>query len=470
MRRFWKSLALAAASFSHIASADPEPSAELVERQTTSSSNSSTWVYQGDVGGGNFTFTITVNPQNDDLWFRMAAPSVYSWIGVGVGSQMKDAKVYFMAYQGSSSDKLTISARGPCNKCEPGYLEGFGLNAATPPAGDPAPFGISNSTYYFSGYVANGTRRAGIDPTSTNQPFIWAVGPVYYAPDSDKPNAPLREHSLYGTFQLDMTKAHGTKLPALGIKENGVTFQGTASRDHDFGSPAHAALMGFAFVFILPLGILALRILNRVKLHMIIQGIGLVFVTVAWLDGFYISKKYQRSMHFNSPHQVIGILVYLLLLAQWITGFLHHRKYVKTQQPTVLIKPHKYGLGAVVLGLGIVNMAIGFPFANAGNYNTFYVPIVIGMIIVMIIGISLKRFMSGKRSKSSVPWGGPTGSAVPQTQAQYGAPIQPPQAYAGVNQGGYSGLQYGQRNEVELGQMGPPPAYNGEATKPRELV
>jgi hypothetical protein len=389
---------------------------------------------------------------------------------------------------------LIISARGACDDCEPAYIKGFGLNSAVTTDKDPAPFGIRNDTYFVSGFVANGTKKAGIDPNAKNQPFMFAVGPTGHAPRSDAFDAPLRMHSLHGTFQLDMTKAQGIKLPALGTKEVGVAFQGRATRDREVGSPAHAAILGFAFVIVLPIGILMLRLLNKVKLHMIVQGIGLLFITVGWVIGLVISKRYQRvstsliafllhttreladtiktqSMDFKSPHQIIGIIVYILLLAQWATGFFHHRVYLRTQQPTWMIKPHKYGLGGLVLGLGIVNVAVGFRFANAGAYNMFYVPIVVAVIIVMIMSVTLKKFLGSRRAKASVPFGGP----VPNYQAPYGSQVQgQAPGYGGPlapgAPGGAAGSTWGQRSDIELGKMGPPPSYSNEPTKPREML
>lgn len=358
------------------------------------------------------------------------------------------------------------------------------MNSQVPPSSDPAPYGISNGTYYVSAFVANGTARAGINLKSKNQPFMFAVGPYGHEARSDAFDAPMRMHSLHGTFQLDMTQAYGTKLPSLGLKEVGVTAQGSSTLDRDIGSPAHALLMCVSFVIVFPLGILMLRVLNKVKLHAIVQGIGLFLATVGWIIGFIISRYYQRvslptsaptsfllftkvlmrnwnqSMSFTNPHQILGILIYILLLAQWATGFLHHRTFKKTQQPTFLIKPHKYGLGALVLALGIVNAALGFRFAVSGSYNLFFVPIVLGMIVLMVIAITLKRFL-GSRGQNKV-FGGPP---PPNYQAPYGSAVPVPQGYAGASYGGAVG-----RSDVELGKMGPPPSYSNEPMKPREML
>lgn len=109
-------LSLTALSTTVLAEPEPVPSLELIERQTSNSTNVSaaTWIYEGRNGDrdgddrGNFTFTITVNPDNDDMWFRMAAPAMYSWIGIGAGTSMGNAKAFFMAWEGSGEDCMAI--------------------------------------------------------------------------------------------------------------------------------------------------------------------------------------------------------------------------------------------------------------------------------------------------------------------------------------------------------------------------
>ena len=179
-------------------------------------------------------------------------------------------------------------------------------------------------------------------------------------------------------------------------------------------------------------------------------------------------------MNFDSTHQIIGIVAYLLLLAQFTTGFLHHRIYLKTQQPTWLIKPHKFGLGGVVLGLGIANCGIGFRFAQQGYYNMIFVPIVIG-IVLLFIGVALFKRMRAKRKARNAmgpgvfggpapPYRAPSGSAVAAEPSAHGYYANPSGASSTVGGG------WGSRNDVELGKMGPPPSYSQEPQKPREML
>jgi hypothetical protein len=140
-----------------------------------------------------------------------------------------------------------------------------------------------------------------------------------------------------------------------------------------------------------------------------------------------------------------------------------------------MIKPHKWVLGPLTMAMGIVNAAIGFRFSLAGNWNLIYVPIVIAMIIVVMVAVTLKRFMVGRRKKSQ-PFGGPEPPAYGQQPPapMYGQPTAPPvygnqqtdTAGAAPN---LSAWNPG-RSDIELGKMGPPPSYDGQPTKPREMI
>jgi cytochrome b561 len=62
----------------------------------------------------------------------------------------------------------------------------------------------------------------------------------------------------------------------------------------------------------------------------------------------------EQSKKFNSAHQVIGILIFIFVLGQFVLGFMHHRIYKKTQQPTKIAPVHVW-MGRVIIPLGVVN-------------------------------------------------------------------------------------------------------------------
>jgi hypothetical protein len=247
---------------------------------------------------------------------------------------------------------------------------------------------------------------------------MFAVGPISYNPHSDALDASLKLHSLNAVFNMDVTQAYGNTLPELGTENAGSTFtrgKHSPKHDSDSGTPVHAAFMCLTFVVVFPVGVFTLRFLHRVKLHAIVQSIGLLLASVGLIVGFVISKMYNKvnlawpsfsawdililskSTSFGSSHQNLGIGIYVLLLAQWLTGYLHHITFAKTRQPTWMIKPHKLGLGALAISLGLVNCAIGFSFADNGSYNRFYLPIALGVVIILVGAMILKQFVSSKK-------------------------------------------------------------------------
>jgi len=70
-----------------------------------------------------------------------------------------------------------------------------------------------------------------------------------------------------------------------------------------------------------------------------------------------ISLSPLQSKSFNSAHQIIGLVVVMLVLAQMTLGFLHHRIYKRTQRTTPMVKVHRLA-GPVVILVAIVNGAM----------------------------------------------------------------------------------------------------------------
>lgn len=61
-----------------------------------------------------------------------------------------------------------------------------------------------------------------------------------------------------------------------------------------------------------------------------------------------------QTKNFNTAHQVIGIIVFIFILAQFTLGVLHHRGFKKTQKTTKFAPVHVW-LGRAAIILGIVN-------------------------------------------------------------------------------------------------------------------
>lgn len=137
---------------------------------------------------------------------------------------------------------------------------------------------------------------------------------------------------------------------------------GSTTQDNDPGSRIHGIVMCVTFVIVLPIGALLLRVWN-VKAHIIFQLIGWILFCMAFAGGIVASKKYNKSKNFTSSHQILGILLLIALLSQWVLGWLNHRTYKKTGHGTIMGKIHHF-LGPGVIFVGWINGAVGFRFAG----------------------------------------------------------------------------------------------------------
>ncbi|TLD23493.1 Serine/threonine-protein kinase [Venturia nashicola] len=415
-----------------------------------------------DGGDGNFVFTISVNPDTEDMWFRLSAPSMYSWVAVGSGTSMEGSNM-IVAYEGAKDNTVTLSSRKATGRNEPSYMESYGLQSVKstveddPHGGDSS---IYDDTYFINGFVPEGATKFNINPDAL-QNFIFAVGPQGHEPRTDAKDGPLRRHAFYGSFQLDMKQAHGTEMPLLGIEAAGTTSRTPSfNKDREYRSSGHAFVMGLTFAIIFPLGVFFLRILEKVSLHIYAQTFGLFLVIIGVFSGFVVSRSYNRSKNFSSPHQIIGLVIFLLILVQWTFGFLHHRTYLKTQTPTWMIKPHKFILGPLIMVLGLVNVALGFRFAVAGQDNLYYVPLVITVTLLMAVAFGAKTFLAKKRTNRSVPFSGSMPGNEPYAQPAPAYEVTRPYV------DGYAGT----RSDIQLGHMGDPPIYSQQPQKPATFL
>jgi hypothetical protein len=172
-------------------------------------------------------------------------------------------------------------------------------------------------------------------------------------------------------------------------------------------------------------------------------------------------------MKFNSAHQVIGIIVFCLILIQWATGFLSHRQFVKTGRPfAVAIKAHKLALGPIVFALGIVNASLGLRLAISNKLNYLYLPVMFIVIIILAVTSWKKDWFKSrwgaKPPTTSAYNGGAYGQQTTGVAPGYGpAGHETPYQHTGV---------YATRSDIAMTPMDAPPAYDSTPQKPREFA
>jgi hypothetical protein len=267
--------------------------------------NASTFIYSEAVA--NLTLSLTAVAETGDLWFTLNAPGEYDWVGVGIGPEMKGA-LTFVTYPAKNGTAVTLSPRLSTGNTEPTYnsnidaykvdldneLENF-IDAA-----NGGPMGI-----VFVCRNCTNWSNPPLDLSDTKAPFMFAIGPI-----SDQtgirwfnsPAAPLRSHSLWGQFTMDMTVAtvqspDGIGVPTLGTSTVGASSTLTAPlgvESHDYGSAFHAVAMCLAIGLIMPLDVVIYKLFRRVRMHIWFEGVVMVLFLIGLGLGFYESILYVR--------------------------------------------------------------------------------------------------------------------------------------------------------------------------------
>jgi hypothetical protein len=109
---------------------------------------------------------------------------------------------------------------------------------------------------------------------------------------------------------MDMTKAVGASgVPVANTADTSGTVQNEIKSDHDFSAALHACLMILAFVGLMPIGMLILRILNSVKWHGYNQALSAAVALLGAGLGVYSGTMYNRVRNPLSPYKIIYLYI-----------------------------------------------------------------------------------------------------------------------------------------------------------------
>lgn len=208
---------------------------------------------------------------------------------------------------------------------------------------------------------------------------------------------------------MDMVRATGGSggLPTSYTNAVGSALNGKISNDSNWPSIIHALCLCGALIFLMPTGVVLLRISPRsVRWHWLNQSLATAIALVGIVIGFYLSTMFTKSQSYGSAHQILGILVLLAIVVQWGIGFWHHYMYRKTQSPTKLGPVHRY-FGYVIFFVAILNGGIGltWSYASKAVVTGYSVAVaVLGVGIVAVFGWARWNSARDQKSRSRSPF------------------------------------------------------------------
>ena len=250
-----------------------------------------------------------------------------------------------------------------------------------------------------------------LDVNSNSVDMIYSLGPSTILHDNS-PTASLRRHRTYGFFKMDLKAATGepgvpfsqlASAPGAPSASNGApastdvptssgaVANGSPKRDRDITLALHAVLMGITFVFIIPIGVVLIRIFGKVRLHYLNNSFAFFTVLIGLGLGIAAARGYGITRNYDTPHQIIGFVVVSAIVVQIILGATHHAKYKKQGNKTIMGTIHRF-FGPAVLILGLVNGILGFLLAGHPYYIIGYV-----LLIVIVLGLILGLMVFKRR-------------------------------------------------------------------------
>ncbi|TVY38396.1 hypothetical protein LSUB1_G006367 [Lachnellula subtilissima] len=302
-----------------------------------------------------------------DLFFQISGPANMSWIGLGQGTSMTGANI-FMIYANAAGTNVTLSPRN-----------GIGEK---PPITDSA----ASVTLLDGSGISNGTMTANVKCSSCNS---WSAGSMSFNDAasnwiwaykngqpiaSDSATAAVTFHSKFGKQQFDLTQAAGGNSANPFTATTAAATSGGIHSGPPMGSGgppkyfnavliAHATLLPIAFVLLMPMGAMAIRLLSFKGLLWAHAGCMILAysISIAGMGmGIWIALTVNKL---NTYHAIIGLFVISSLTLQPVTGLVHHLLYKKTGGKNVATYPHVWW-GRAIVTLGIINGGFGLKLAR----------------------------------------------------------------------------------------------------------
>ena len=246
-------------------------------------------------------FGITVpDHANRDVYISLRVPTSVSWGAIGLGSNDMPGALFLILYQNEKGDNVTLSPRMSYGHHEPFFYEALDMEVLPGT-------GIFEDHMVFVGRCiehcrswdsGGGTKGGYMDVSHNDVSAIYAFGPKE-GYGSDKKTAPLKFHEEFGTFSLNVQRTNGINDPP--VLNSSSTTVGASLVDgsrkkgqSEWKSTVHGVLMIVGIVALMPLGVVILRVGERVRWHGLNQLVAVLFVSGGFVAGIMASFYYQR--------------------------------------------------------------------------------------------------------------------------------------------------------------------------------
>ncbi|GAB7340977.1 hypothetical protein MBLNU457_7312t2 [Dothideomycetes sp. NU457] len=300
----------------------------------------------------NFILATSTASNQTTYHMLLEGPSKYGWIAVGTGDAMQNS-LMFIVYP-SDSSSATLSVRTASGHDTPSSISDVPVNITSSAVSN------GNMSVQFSWPADEIHQYSAVNPASSQQSFIWAVGPDQQLASSSL-DAPISQHRSYGSFAVNMTATqierpnHNlTSIPS----ENLTQATGGVLPSKSL-VVIHAILLGGSFVILFPLATMALRFewAHSFRAHWLTQCVGTLASFIGFAIAIAMSVQSRLFSAFDTTHQILGIVLTCCLLLQVFFGWRHHVNFKVNRSRTTVSYAHMM-FGRLLIYVGMVNTVL----------------------------------------------------------------------------------------------------------------
>jgi len=165
---------------------------------------------------------------------------------------------------------------------------------------------------------------------------------------------------------------------------------------------AHGILASLAFVILLPIGGILIRLASfrgLVWVHAAIQILGYLMFIAAFGIGVYMATEIRQL---NNAHPILGIVVFALLFFQPILGLLHHWLFRKYSRRVVWSYGHLW-LGRIIITLGIINGGLGLRLARNSKSGEIAYGVVAAVMWLAYVASAVVGELRRRKARKNSP-------------------------------------------------------------------
>jgi len=169
---------------------------------------------------------------------------------------------------------------------------------------------------------------------------------------------------------------------------------------------AHGVMAAMAFLAFFPIGGITVAVLPGIigtAVHAVLQITGLIFYLIAFAMGLWMATtiRWRGFSFFENYHPIIGIVIFIVLIFQPISGLLHHLGYRRHGHRTFISFIHVW-FGRIFIVLGMINGGLGLYITGNTSYGHITAYAVIAAMI-FIVWMIAALFGEVKRFRGDVP-------------------------------------------------------------------